>query len=221
MKISKKTLEVLANLATIQKNLVITPGNKLTTLSEARHILAEIEVEDTFPSEVLIYDLDEFLSALNLVPDGDIKFEDDSVVVSNGSAKVKYHFASKAILTFPEKEINMPESVVTFEVSKEDVTAARKAASTFGHSTISLNHEDGVATLSVIDPTTSDSNFYSQKIGAKTGSDAVCQAQFDVANLKMLPGDYSVEVASSLISKWTNNESKAVYFLSMEKSSTF
>jgi len=74
MKISKETLEVLKNFSAINPNLVISEGNKLSTIAEAKNIMASTEVSETFPKEVGIYDLNEFLSAHSLIEDADLEF---------------------------------------------------------------------------------------------------------------------------------------------------
>jgi hypothetical protein len=219
MKISKATIDVLRNFSEIQKNLVINPGNKLSTLSELKHILAETEVADTFPNEVLIYDLNEFLSVLNLVPDGELKFESDCVNIVGSRSRVKYKFAAKELLTYPEKPVKMPDVAVSFDLTSEDIANAKKAASSFGYSTISLNSSSDGTVLNVIDASAPDESFYSQNVGGSKTSEAI-EAHFDVANLKLIPGDYKVEITKALISKWTNAQTKGVYYISCEKTST-
>ena len=59
MKISKETLDVLKNFSAINPNLVINEGNKLSTIAEAKNIMASTTVSETFPKEIGIYDLNE------------------------------------------------------------------------------------------------------------------------------------------------------------------
>ena len=66
MKLSNETVTVLKNFSTINQNLVIKEGTELTTMSALKNIVARATVKDTFPQEVAIYDLNEFLSALSL-----------------------------------------------------------------------------------------------------------------------------------------------------------
>ena len=66
MKLSNHTTSVLKNFATINQNLVIKEGNTITTMSAMKNIIAKAEVEETFPQEIAIYDLNEFLAAMSL-----------------------------------------------------------------------------------------------------------------------------------------------------------
>ena len=61
MKLSEHTTSVLKNFATINQNLVIKEGSELLTMSSMKNIVARAEVEETFPKEIAIYDLNEFL----------------------------------------------------------------------------------------------------------------------------------------------------------------
>ena len=74
MKISKETLEVLKNFSAINPNLVICEGSKLSTIADAKNIMAAVNVSESFPKKVGIYDLNEFLSALSLIEDPEFEF---------------------------------------------------------------------------------------------------------------------------------------------------
>ena len=66
MKLSTNTIQVLKNFASINQNLVIKEGNTISTMSAMKNIVAKAEVEETFPKQVAIYDLNEFLASLSL-----------------------------------------------------------------------------------------------------------------------------------------------------------
>ena len=66
MKLSNETVSVLKNFSTINQNLVIKSGNKITTMSAMKNIVAKAAVIENFPQQFAIYDLNEFLSAISL-----------------------------------------------------------------------------------------------------------------------------------------------------------
>jgi len=43
----------------------------------------------------------------------------------------------------------------------------------------------------------------------------------NIGNLKMLPGDYEVQISSKLISQFSNKDINVKYWIALEKSSTF
>ena len=91
MQISKETLEVLSNFASINPNILISPGQQLKTIAEAKNIMASAEITEDFPQEFGIYDLNEFLSVLGLVDNPNLDFSDDSVKVLGSGANVRYY----------------------------------------------------------------------------------------------------------------------------------
>ena len=62
--ITPQTVEVLKNFCTINKSIVIKPGNTISTLSINKNILAIAEVEEQFDSQISIYDLGQFLGGI-------------------------------------------------------------------------------------------------------------------------------------------------------------
>jgi hypothetical protein len=223
MKISKETLEVLKNFSAINPNLVLKEGNKISTIAEAKNIMASVEVSETFPKEVGIYDLNEFLSALSLINDPDFDFGDDSVIIKSDSGSITYRYADSSILTSPQKEVTMPESEVKINLTADDIAQIKKAGGALGHSVFSITREnDGVIQLQVKDPNNTSANVYSREIlnGIVDGSDF--DFQFLISNLKLVPGDYEVSISSKLISHWKciNNYSTE-YWIALEKNSTY
>ena len=62
MKLSNETLTVLKNFSSINQGIQFKKGNKLTTVSSGKTVLAQANLKDEFPKEFCIYDLNEFLS---------------------------------------------------------------------------------------------------------------------------------------------------------------
>ena len=90
MKLSNDTKEVLKNYATINANLLVSPGNKIATMSQMKNIVSTATVTDTFDTDFAIYDLNEFLSALSLFNDPELTFKDQSVRIAQGSQDLTY-----------------------------------------------------------------------------------------------------------------------------------
>ena len=65
MKISENTISILRNFSDINANILFTPGKTLQTMSTMKNIMAKADVEENFESEFGVYDLPEFLRALD------------------------------------------------------------------------------------------------------------------------------------------------------------
>lgn len=223
MKISKETLEVLKNFSAINPNLVIKEGNKLSTIAEAKNIMASTTVSETFPKEVGIYDLNEFLSALSLIENAELEFGEDSVVMKSPTSSITYRYADKSILTSPEKGVNMPDSEVRVSLSADLLSQIRKAGGALGHPVVSIskNANSDKIVLQVKDPNNSSANVFEIDTG-DVSNNSEFDFQFLIANLKLIPGDYEVSVSSKLISHWKCiNNNSVEYWIALEKNSTF
>ena len=63
MKLSKHTLNMLRNFSDINMSIEIKQGNILRTVSVQKNILAQAELEDEFPQDFAIYELNRFRDA--------------------------------------------------------------------------------------------------------------------------------------------------------------
>ena len=222
MQISKETLEVLHNFASINPNIMISPGQQLKTIAEAKNIMAQSEIVDDFPAEFGIYDLNEFLSVINLIDQGSLSFEEGYVTISNGNASIKYFYSDPDILTTPTKEINMPDPEFSVNITDDQMGQIRKAAAVLGHAELVITNKDKgqiyAEVQDVNDPTSN--NFY-----LLIDSDNACTNEFNfvfsIPNLKLLPGDYYVNISSKLISHWTNSDFPVNYYIALEKGSDY
>ena len=66
MKLSDNTISILKNFSGINQSLLFKQGNTLKTISVMKNILAEATIEEDFPKDFGIYDLNQFLNGLSL-----------------------------------------------------------------------------------------------------------------------------------------------------------
>jgi hypothetical protein len=222
MELSENTMQVLRNFASINSNIVIEQGNELKTISESKTVLAKATVDVTFPKTFGIYDLGEFLSVLDLVDSPNLDFSDDFVTISSnsGRSKIKYFYSEPDILTKPTKEIIMPESDAWFTLDNETTTKIKRSASVLGHSEVNVETEDGAIVLTVKDNDDSTSNAFAIAVDGSSNSDNL-KAIISISNMKMINGDYTVNLSSKCISHFVNKESNVEYWVALQKNSTF
>jgi hypothetical protein len=220
-KLSSQTIDILKNFSGINSNLVVKAGEPLSTISEAKNIMAIADITEQFSADFGIYDLNEFISMFSLLQDPDLEFTNDSVQFKSGRTRASYRFADQSILTSPKNKINMPQSDLTVNITSELLSQVRKAAGVLGHSIVSLKGEDGTVTLSVVDPKNSSANTFSVVLDENNSQHGSFDLQFLINNLKVLPGDYVVNISSKLISHWKNENTPVQYYIALEKTSTF
>lgn len=223
MELSENTLQILRNFSGINQNLLIKSGSNIKTISEARNVVATADVTENFEKDFGIYDLNEFIGVMGLVDTPSLKFEDDFVTVSDssGRSKVKYFYAAEETLTSPAKDVNMPDGDVKFTLDNDTLNKLKKAASTLGHNEVSIKANNGVLSLSIVENQNATSNAFSIDIDGEFKQDAVFNFIISISNLKILPGDYDVEISSKLITQFKHKEMPLKYWIALEKTSTY
>ena len=90
MRLRNKKLEVLKNFSNINQNILIEEGNVVRTISTMKNILGSATVDESFPNEFGIYDLNEFLGVMSLASDAELEFETDKyLTINGGSTKIR------------------------------------------------------------------------------------------------------------------------------------
>jgi hypothetical protein len=222
MKLSNHTTSVLKNFATINQNLVIKEGNTITTMSAMKNIVAKADVEETFPQEVAIYDLNEFLASMSLFTSPVLDFSENHVMITeenNTSNSLKYFYSDPSVVTSPSKMITMPSQEVTFTMSNEDLSKLKRAAGVIGAPDMVLEKNDNGSSLTVKDKKNDTANNYS--LDVDTDGEGEFNFFFKVENMKLLDGTYDVEISSKNISHYTNKSSPVEYWIALEPESTY
>ena len=218
MKLSTETISVLKNFSTINANLMVKAGSSLSTMSAMKNIVAKAEVTEEFLSDFAIYDLNEFLSALSLFGKPDLEFDNDFVIITEeGTSKsLKYWFSDPSVVTTPSKEISMPSTELTFNLSSDTLNEITKAAAVIGVPDMAL----AGGKLMVTDKKNSTANAYETSLDVGDVA-AEYKFWFKVENLKVMPGAYDVEVSSKKISHFTNTKLGVQYWIALEPESSY
>jgi hypothetical protein len=219
MKLSKETVAILKNFATINGNMLIKEGNKLSTISPQKNVMASVTVAETFDTEFAIYDLNEFLGAFSLFEDPDLTFSDKSVSIKQGSNSIKYYGAEVANITVPPaKQIQLPSEDITFSLDAAQLAMINRTASVLHSADVSVVGDGSKIKIVVADKKNASANAYEVSIGDTT---ATFKVNLKVDNLKMIPGSYDVAISNKKISCFKSSTSDLVYFVAVEADSVF
>jgi hypothetical protein len=197
---------------------MVKAGSSLSTMSAMKNIVAKADVSEEFLSDFAIYDLNEFLSALSLFGKPDLEFSNDFVIITEeGTSKsLKYWFSDPSVVTTPSKEISMPSTELTFNLSSDTLNEITKAAAVIGVPDMAL----AGGKLMVTDKKNSTANAYETSLDVGDVA-AEYKFWFKVENLKVMPGAYDVEVSSKKISHFTNTKLGVQYWIALEPESTY
>ena len=223
MKLSEHTVEVLKNFATINQNLVIKEGSTLTTMSAMKNIVAKADVEESFDKEVAIYDLNEFLASISLFTSPILEFNDGFVTIKEENSpknSLKYFYSDPSVVTSPNKTITMPSKEVSFTLNGENLNKLKRAAGVIQAPDLVLEKKDADVFLTVKDKKNDTANTFSIDVDTKTeGSNF--KFFYKVENLKVMEGNYDVEISSKNISHLKSTNKDVEYWVALEPESSY
>ena len=219
MFLTADTVQVLKNLASINQSLVIKKGKSLRTMSVMKNILVESDITEEFERDVAIYDLNQFLNCLSLIPGAELMLEENSIKITDGTNSIDYRYSDPSVITSPpEKELKLPSEDVCVILTEDHLETVRKVAAVLQIPDVSLIGDGEEIRLVVRDKKNSGSNSYDIVVGE---TESVFQFNLKVENLKLLPGDYDVVVSSKNLAKFVNHSRPVTYFVAVEPDSTF
>ena len=220
MNLSDQTLNILKNFAGINNSILVKEGTKLRTISVAKNILAEAVIDEEFPRDFAIYDLNQFLNGLGLHQDPDLDFGQESYIkIKEGKRRVKYFYADPAvIISPPDKDITLPSEDVKFQLDNTVMEKLLKAAAVYQLPDLSAVGEAGVVKLVIRDKKNDTSDDFSIIVGE---TDKNFSFNFKIENIKILPGTYKVDISEKLLSRFVNESHNLTYYIALEPDSTF
>jgi len=217
MKINKQTLNTLKNFSDINMSIEVKGGNTLRTVSVQKNILAEAQVETTFPQDFAIYEVNRFLGAASLFDDPDFEFGEKSVKIGNNKYSLDYVYCDPSmIVTPPEKNITVPDPEVRFKLTQDTLSQLLKAGNVLGTPEIVV---EGGSPMKVRAMDTNNDSTDTFHVNLDESSDRTFRFVFKIENLKMVPGDYNVEISSKGIARFSQNQLQ--YWIATESSSTY
>tara|TARA_R110002049_G_scaffold212535_2_gene383700 strand:+ start:242 stop:907 length:666 start_codon:yes stop_codon:yes gene_type:complete len=219
MFLSSDTVSVLKNLSTINQSILIKAGKKLRSMSVMKNILVEADITEEFTRDVAIYDLNQFLNCLSLIPGAEVELGTNSITITDGTNSIDYRYSDPSVITAPpEKELVLPSEDVCVVLTEDNLDTVRKAAAVLQIPDVSLIGDGTTIYLTVRDKKNSGSNSYRIAVGEAT---VVFQFNLKVENLKLLQGDYDVVISSKNLAQFTSHSRPVTYFIAIEPDSTY
>lgn len=219
MKFSKETITVLKNYSSINPNMMLKKGSVLTTISPQRNVVASVSIEEAFPVDFGIYDLSQFLGVLSLFSEPEVTFTEKVATFKEGKNSIKYYAADAAVLKLPpDKQIKFPSADVSLTITSTQLGQVIKTAGVLGAPDFSIVGDGETISLVVGDLKVDTGNQFSIELDP---TDMTFSANFKVENLKMIVQDYSVEISSKGLSKWTAESGDMTLYVALESTSKF
>ena len=219
MFLSQETVSILKNFSTINQSILIKAGKKVRSMSVMKNILVEADITEEFESDVAIYDLNQFLACLSLIPGGEVTLDKNSIVVSDDKNSIDYRYSDPSVITAPpDKELKLPSEDVSVVLTEDHLETVKKAAAVLQIPDVSIVGDGEKIYLTVRDKKNSGSNSYKIEVG-----DTEDEFQFNlkVENLKVLADNYDVTISKKNLARFQSHARPLVYFIALEPDSTY
>jgi len=219
MHLSAETVSILKNLSTINQSILIKPGKELNSMSVMKNILVKATIQEDFAKVVAIYDLNQFLNCLSLIPGAEIKLGSSSITLTDGKTSIDYRYSDPSVIAAPpDKELKLPSEDVCVTLTEDQLESVKKAAAVLQIPDVSLIGNGERIYLTVRDKKNSGSNSYKIDVGETVD---VFQFNMKVENLKLIAGDYDVIISAKNLAFFSNHGRPVSYYVAMEPDSTF
>jgi len=197
MKLSQNTLSLLQSFATINANLLVKPGNKLITRNASGGAQARAVVEETFPVQFAIYDLNQLLGLLSISGDPDVTFGEKSLIIkSPNGGELEYYYADPSLVTSPPDNELQIESTFTFTIPATDISIVQKTSNLVSATTLTFVCDGGDVTMKINDPKNTTSNTYRKVVGTCDKSFAMKMSADTFRSI--VPDSYEVQVGIAI-----------------------
>jgi len=221
MKLSKDTLDLLKNFASINDGIVFRKGKTLRTCDATKQVLAETTINEEIPSEFGIFDLNRFLSAMSL-HDGNctLEIDDKSINVTSDRMTTNYRVCDVTMVkNAPEKSIVMPTSDVQFTLDQKDFEKIQRASSVLATPHISINSDGSKIFVTALDNKNTSTHTNRIEIGVNS-SGKKYNMLFKTENLKMIPGTYEITISFKGLATFKNTSKSLQYWVATEVGSS-
>lgn len=217
MKLSKETITILRNFASINPNIMFKKGNTLMTGAANKTCFAVAEIEETIPVDMGIYDLGELLGVISIFNDPDLTFTNGTLTISEGRNKIRYMPADAEVLVYPKRQVSLPTNDVSFNLPAAQLQQIIKAGAVLKVPFMTVKGDGSKITVIVHDKANVNSNQF--VIDVDVDSTAEFQMHVKVDNLKMLVEDYFVEVSFNKILQFTGKKKSYLVTCEIDSSS--
>lgn len=217
MKLSKATLDVLQNFASINQSIHFFKGDVLRVRNVQNTVVAKAKIAESFDKAFPIYDTNALLRVFGLFDNGEISLGEKSLTVSEGDTEVRYVYAAPDTVTPPkEKDFAFPSDSwkASFKLPEKLLANILNAAATMKLTDICID-QDGIK---VKDLKNGSSDQFKTALKYDTSeSETAVPKKFEIMlkpeSLPLLPGDYTVTLCEKKIVEFKHNTKEVVYWI--------
>lgn len=200
MQISKQTLQILKNISSINPTVAFKTGNTIFNASPSMSVLVKSVIEETFEKDFNIYDLTNFLSALDTMDSPFLEFRENYVRIASNGSYCDYYYCSPAIigeefLNLNQKNPKLESPVSEFILSEDQIKTLYKMSSVLSLDFLKISTDKDLnVSISVVDSNSDSQNTFKTDTHTKAKEEFEFYLNLRVNNLTLIPSEYMVKV---------------------------
>ena len=192
----QETLDILKNFSHINQSILLEADKPyIHTKAAAGHIYAYAPVEDTFPVDVPIYNLNSFLSTISLFENPEFVFEDGYVDIreENGRQSCQYRYSPKELIDHPSRVLTLDAEDIdfSFRVRRTDMQLLFKAAQAMQIKDVGIEFDGDKLFVKLYSVTNSGANNYFLEVDEYKGRPVGGKCVFSLDGLKLMDSGYT------------------------------
>lgn len=227
MKLSNETIAVLKHAASINSGIIIDPGSMIFSMHESKTTRMQATVQEDFPVQIALINLNQFLNSLSLFTDPELEFAEESVIITdNNDQKIQYYYSDPAVIQQTNKQLKADISYeFEFNLSKEDLSQLNRAAAVIGVDDICVYNDGSNIYISALDKRRQAGNHFDLMVGSDSSLEGKhFKIYFRKTNLKLTNNDYHVKASSNGLSTWIAKDAQVpslLFYIATERDSEY
>ena len=218
MKLSKRTLGIFKTLSGVNDNIVFKTGKVQRAISQDSGVFVEAELDETFPHDVPICGLAQFVRNVECQEDADLSFEDNKYVsIATEHGVMKFGYGAFALIKqVPEKTLEHSPTHYSFKITRDQMERIKKFADINSFNTIDIENDKGELYISARDRTNQDSPTARFKLGAASANMPAWDESFAYDRFSKIPfADYDVKISPKMMGTFAGD--RITYFVAAER----
>jgi len=198
-------VQVLRNFADINTQVVFKEGQEQRACNEARNFIVDAVLAEPLPREFALYELNKLTGLIDSFTNQTgkalptLSFGETSLTLKNGAMKATIPYShTEAVQPPPPQIYTLSETFASFTLTADTWAKIRKIASILEHNSLHIQiTTDKVVTLKTLDGEGkgTDANEFDVP-GAQVFTDEASTWAVKLDALKLIPGDYTVEIGN-------------------------
>jgi len=216
MILSKKTIGVLKNFSIINSGIQFVEGNEIRVAAIGKSVMGIAIVEETFPVDFALYDLNQFLSVLSLFDQPELDFDDDYLIIKQGRQRVKYFYTDSSNVVAAPYDLELDGDGASLFVSADELDSLNKASNAMGLRDFALVKKGDSIQMIVEDGEQDSNNEFTIDVEFEVDIDDF-DLQLKMTSLNFVKLDYEISFSpdnESLI--FSNEEHNLTYYVAVQ-----